>query len=411
MAESIKFNYVAQNTLGEQIKGTVRANTEAKAYTAVKAKGLMPLSVKRADAGMNMEISIPGIKKGPKLKNMSVWAKQFGTLIKAGMPLIKALYVSTENTEDKALKTALQGVYSDVDKGSSLAVALSKHPDTFPPLIVNLIRVGEAGGFLEKTLTAVAENLNSEVEIRGRIKSALVYPVVVGVIAILAVVVMLIFVVPVFVDMFEGMGSTLPLPTQILITLSENMIWAGPLALAVIFGIGAVYKKNKNKEGVRKVIDKIKLKMPVFGGLNKKVAIARFSRNLAMMVSAGVPLMNALELVGSTADNWVVERAIDHARDMMKKGSTLSTPLEDHEDVFPSMVTSMIAVGEDSGALDQMLDSIADFYEDEVKLTTDSLSSAMEPVMILFLGGIIGGMVVSLYMPMFSIFGEIAEAG
>lgn len=411
MAESIKFNYVAQNTLGEQIKGIVRANTEAKAYTAVKSKGLMPLSVKRADAGMNMEISIPGIKKGPKLKNMSVWAKQFGTLIKAGMPLIKALYVSTENTEDKALKTALQGVYSDVDKGSSLAVALSKHPDTFPPLIVNLIRVGEAGGFLEKTLTAVAENLNSEVEIRGRIKSALVYPVVVGVIAILAVVVMLIFVVPVFVDMFEGMGSTLPLPTQILITLSENMIWAGPLALAVIFAIGTIYKKNKNKEGVRKVIDKIKLKMPVFGGLNKKVAIARFSRNLAMMVSAGVPLMNALELVGSTADNWVVERAVDHARDMMKKGSTLSTPLEDHEDVFPSMVTSMIAVGEDSGALDQMLDSIADFYEDEVKLTTDSLSSAMEPVMILFLGGIIGGMVVSLYMPMFSIFGEIAEAG
>ena len=405
-----EYSYVAENSKGKKIKGVIEATSEARAYTNIKSQGLTPISVKMAASGLNKEFSIPGFSKGVKVKDLSVFSRQFGTLLKAGMPLVKALQVVTSQTESKPLKVALQAVLSDVEGGSTLGTALSKQPQAFPALMVSLVRVGESGGFLDKTLESVAKNMQSEVELRGKVKSAMVYPVIVGIIAILAVIMMLIFVVPTFEKMFTEMGATLPAPTLLLIKMSENMYWAVPAMVIGLFAFFTWFKKNKDKEHVRKRVDPVKLKLPVFGNLNRKVAIARFSRNLAMMLTAGVPLLNALSLVGSAANNWVMEDALEDVMSEMKKGKSFAAPLAKHE-VFPPIVTQMISVGEESGALSPMLDSIADFYEDEVNRTTEALSAAMEPIMIMFLGGMVGGMVIALYLPMFSLFKELSNQG
>lgn len=402
-AGQIEYAYVAQNSKGTKLKGKVEASSEARAYAALKAQGLVPISVKPAASGMQMEINIPGFKKRVKVKQLSVFAKQFGTLLKAGMPLVKSLQVITSQTESPVLKKALQAVLADVEGGSTLGNAMAKQPHAFPVLMVSLVKVGEGGGFLDKTLESVATNMQAEVELRGKVKGALMYPLIVGIIAILAVAMMLIFVVPVFEEMFKSMGAELPAPTRLLITLSQNMKFIAPLFILFVGGFSFWYKRNKDKESIRKVVDRMKLKAPVFGNLNRKVAIARFTRNLAMMLAAGVPLLNALQLVGAAANNWVMEDALDGVMDEMKKGKSFAAPMAAYP-VFPPIVTQMISVGEESGALATMLDSIADFYEEEVKLTTEALSSAMEPFMIMFLGGMVGGMVVALYMPMFSLF-------
>lgn len=406
---NMEFRYVAQNSKGTKIKGVIEATSEARAYSQLKAQGLVPMSVKPAASGMQKEFSIPGVQKRVKVKPLSVFAKQFGTLLKAGMPLVRALQVVTSQTENPTLKKALQAVLADVEGGATLATAMAKQPQAFPVLMTSLVRVGEGGGFLDKTLESVAVNMQAEVELRGKVKGAMMYPLIVGTIAILAVAMMLIFVVPVFEEMFKSMGASLPAPTQLLINLSKNMSWIAP---AFIVGVGGglfVYRKNKNKENVRKTVDTMKLKAPVFGNLNRKVSIARFTRNLAMMIDAGVPLLNALDLSSSASNNWVMEDALDGVMEEMKKGKSFAQPLTQYP-VFPSIVTQMIAVGEESGTLAQMLDSIADFYEEEVKLATEALSAAMEPFMIMFLGGMVGGMVVALYMPMFSLFKTLSAA-
>lgn len=410
MAEKNKYAYVAFNAAGKKTKGIVEADTESKAYANLKSQGLNPDTLKlQTNAGMQMEIKIPGFEKPVKLANLAIFARQFAVLVKAGMPLVKSLQTVTSQTEDKKLRAALVETLADVERGATLSGAMKKHEKAFPPLMTSLITVGESGGFLDRSLESVARTFKAELELKARVKSAMTYPLIVGVVAILAVAMMLIFVVPTFETMFASLDAELPGPTQLLVTLSHNMIWMGPLFIVVVGGIFFWYRNNKEKEWLRMKLDPLKLKMPVFGNLNKKVSITRFSRNLSMMISAGVPLMTALELVGASANNWVMETALAETRSSMASGRSFSTTLAQHE-VFPPIVAQMILVGEESGSLPQMLESIGDFYDDEVKELTESLASAIEPIMIVGIGGLVGGMIIALYMPMFAMFGAISNA-
>jgi type IV pilus assembly protein PilC len=269
--------------------------------------------------------------------------------------------------------------------------------------MINLVRAGEIGGFLDGALETIAGNFESEVKLRGTIKAALTYPVIVLIMAIVGVFAMLIFIVPVFKNLFAGLGGTLPLPTQVLVWLSASMIYVVPILVVagVIFSIW--WRKNKNTDRVRHFLDPLKFKIPVFGPLAIKLAIARFSRNFSNMIGAGVPILQALNIVGETSGNWVIQRALNNVADSVRQGKSIAEPLE-LEPVFPAMVTQMIAVGEDSGALETMLAKIADFYDQEVHSSTEQLTAMIEPLMVAFLGVVVGGMIICLYLPIFNIF-------
>lgn len=410
MADKNSYAYVAFDSAGKRKKGVIESDSENKAYVALKTQGLNPDTLKlKSNSGLAMEIKIPGFDKPVGLASLAVFARQFAVLIKAGMPLVRSLQTVTSQTEDKKLKAALVETLSDVERGATLSGAMKKQTNAFPPLMTSLVTVGESGGFLDRSLESIARTFKTELELKARVKSAMTYPVIVGIVAILAVAAMLIFVVPTFETMFKSLNTALPIPTQVLVVLSHNMLWIGPVVLVICGGTFLWYRSNKNTEAVRMRLDPLKLKLPVFGKLNKKVSITRFSRNLSMMLAAGVPLMTALELVGASANNWVIESALAEIRAAMANGRSFSTTLAQH-DIFPPIVAQMILVGEESGSLPQMLDSIADFYDDEVKELTDSLASAIEPIMIVGLGGLVGGMIVALYMPMFSMFGALSNS-
>lgn len=402
-----KYAYTG-NKDGKRVKGVIEELTEQRAYAKLKADGIIPDGIKvQTNTGLQMEIKIPGFEKGVKLKDLAIFAKQFAVLIKAGMPLVKSLETVTSQTQSKQLQPALELIQERIGIGDSLSDAMKAQPKVFPQLMTSLVTVGESGGFLDRSLDSVARTFKSELELKQRVKSAMTYPVIVLVVALLAVVGMLAFVVPTFQEMFAGLDSELPAPTQFLVTLSENLGVILPVGLGIGAAIFLWYRANKRKVAVRSRVDAFRLKMPVFGNLNKKVSITRFSRNLSMMLSAGVPLMKSLELVGASADNYIVESAIDRVREKMASGRAFSSVLSE-ETIFPDMVYQMIMVGEESGALPDMLDSIGDFYDDEVKELTDSLASAIEPVMIVGIGALVGAMVVALYMPMFSMFSAVS---
>jgi type IV pilus assembly protein PilC len=353
--------------------------------------------------GLQREIQLPGGGGRVKLKDLAVMARQLATMVSAGLSLIRALGILAEQTESKALGKVLSQVRGDVETGQSLSAAMGKHPEAFPPLMVNIVRAGEVGGFLERALVSVADNYENEVKLRAKIKSAMTYPVVVFCMAIVAVIAMLIFIVPIFKDMFESMGGTLPLPTLILVHLSQAIKWVGPVLLVAGVAFTFWWNKHKNDEAIRSRIDPWKLRVPVFGMLFKKVAVSRFTRNFGTMVGAGVPMLQALEIVGHTSGNWVIERAVEDVQESVRRGESLSGPLARHS-VFPPMVVQMMAVGEDAGSLELMLAKISEFYDQEVEATTEQLTSLIEPLMIAFLGVVIGGMIIALYLPIFNIF-------
>jgi type IV pilus assembly protein PilC len=371
--------------------------------------GLTPIEINQSatGTGLQMELNFGGLEKGVKLKDLAVMARQLATMVAAGLSLLKALTILSEQTESKKLARTLSIVRTQVETGSSLSEALAKHDAIFPPLMIHLVRAGEVGGFLDQALESVAETFEKDVKLMATIKSAMTYPVVVLFMAIVAMIGMIVFIVPVFKNMFADLGGELPLPTQILVTLSENAVWGVPLLVvaAVVFAVW--WSKNKRTDKVRAFVDPLKLKIPVFGQLFQKVAISRVTRNLGTMTRSGVPILQALAIVGDTSNNWVLEHALREVQDSVRSGRSISGPLSEHP-VFPSMVVQMIAVGEDSGSLEQMLGKIADFYDDEVQTTTEALTSLIEPLMIAVIGVLIGGIIVSLYMPMFSIYGEIS---
>lgn len=405
MATSLAYTYKGRDSAGKVVKGRLDAASEGAATARLRTMGLSPISITEAAAGtgLNKEIRLPGISKGVGLKDLSVMSRQMATMTSAGLSLLRTLNILSEQTENKQLAKILTIIRNDVETGISLSEAMEKHSAVFPPIMINLVRAGETGGFLENSLNSVAANFESEVKLRDTIKSALAYPVIVLIMALVAVVGMLIFIVPVFENMFKGLGGTLPVPTQILVVLSKVMVWLGPLLLVLGIAFAFWWRANKNTERVRKVVDPLKLKLPVFGPLMTKLAVARFSRNFSTMIGAGVPILQSLSIVGETSGNWVVESALRKVQESVRQGKSIAGPLA-QEPVFPPMVTQMIAVGEDAGALEQMLSKIADFYDQEVQATTEQLTALIEPLMIAFIGVVIGGMIVALYLPMFSIF-------
>lgn len=407
MAATKTYEYAVRDRAGKVVKGRIEAPNQAAVANRLRTMGLAPISVSEVQTGgLQREISIPGMSDRIGLKDLAIMARQLATMVSAGLALIRALAILAEQTENKALTKVLQQVRSDVEAGVAFSSALAKHSQVFPPLMINMVRAGEVGGFLDEVLVSVAENFEDEVKLRGKIKSAMTYPVIVFIIAILAMIGMLLFIVPVFSGMFESLGGTLPLPTRILVWLSNFMKWAiVPMAVA----LGAFmywWSKHKNDQGVRERVDPWKLKVPVFGQIFRKLAVARFTRNFGTMIHAGVPILQALEIVGSTSGNVVIEHATRDVQDSVRRGESLAGPLAAHP-VFPPMVVQMIAVGEDTGALDAMLQKVADFYDQEVEATTEQLTSLIEPIMIVVIGSIIGAMVIGLYMPIFGIFNLI----
>jgi type IV pilus assembly protein PilC len=340
------------------------------------------------------------------LKDLAVMARQFATMIDSGLSLLRALAILAEQSSNKTLAKTLAEVRTAVESGESLSASLGKHPRVFPTLMVSMTRAGEVGGFLDRALLQIAGNFEAEVKLRSKIKSAMTYPVVVFVLAIVAVIGMLIFIVPVFANMFKDLGGTLPAPTRVLVFLSHSLTLGLPVLIVggVVFVI--VWGRVRHTERVRRVVDPVKLKVPVFGSLFRKVAVSRFTRNLGTMLSSGVPLLTALDVVGEASGNVVIADAAESIGISVRAGDSLATPLSGHS-VFPPMVVQMLAVGEDTGALDTMLSKIADFYDQEVEATTDALTSLIEPLMIAVLGGIIGAMIIALYMPIFSVFNLI----
>jgi len=392
---------------GGTIKGTMEASSTNAVVAKLHAQGLTPLEVSPVSkTGLNQDISIPGFEKRVKVKSLAVFAKQMAGLINAGLPLMRTLTILIEQTEDKPLQAALASVQAEVQSGSAFSIALANHPDVFPPLMVSVIRVGELGGFLGQALSSVARTYADEAELQNKVKSAMTYPIIVLIIAILGVLAMVTFVVPVFEGMFSGMGSALPVPTQILVTVSHNMVWMLPIIIVLAF-IGWIWwVRNRNGERVRRVLDPLKLRLPIFGPLVTKVAVARFARNLSMMLDAGVPLLQALSIVGQAANNWAIEKALEDVQESVREGRSFSVPLA-KAGVFPPIVSQMVSVGEEAGTLSEMLASVADFYEDEVNTATSQLTATIEPILIVGIGVIVGGMVITLYLPIFTLYGEL----
>lgn len=409
MATAQTWAYKARDPQGKIVKGRLDAASEASAVARMRTMGLAPVQLAEAGSGtgLNRDLSLGGLfEEKVKLKDLAVMTRQLSTMVAAGLSLLRALSILADQTENKTLAKALGDVRNSVESGDSLSDSLAKHPRIFPPLMIHLVRSGETGGFLDKSLLSIASTFEADVKLRGTIKSAMTYPIVVLVISLLAVVAMLTFIVPIFEKMFADLGGELPIPTLILVAISKQMWWIAPALIVGVVAFSIWWGRNKHKESVRKVVDPWKLKLPVFGPLMTKVAIARFSRNFATMTGSGVPILQALGIVGETSGNWVIENALHKVQDAVRTGKSIASPLA-QEPVFPSMVTQMIAVGEDSGALEAMLDKIADFYEAEVQSTTEQLTALIEPLLIAFLGIVVGGMVVALYLPVFSIFDQI----
>ncbi|MHB1740400.1 MAG: type II secretion system F family protein [Actinomycetes bacterium] len=406
MAATLTYQYSVRDRQGRIVTGKLEADSPSTVAQKLRSMGYAPVSISQHSAGMKTEIRLPSLGSPVKLKDLAVLSRQFATMISSGLSLLRALSILENQTENKVLAKTLTTVRTDVETGVALSTALAKHPKIFPAIMINMCRAGEVGGFLDAVLVQLAENFEADNKLRGKVKSAMTYPVVVFVMAIIAVTIMLIFVVPVFAKMFSQLGGQLPAPTRVLVILSGFLkVGIIPLIILAIIGF-MVWSRTKHLPQVRNVVDPIKLKTPIFGQLFQKIALSRFTRNLGMMIRSGVPILQALDIVADTAGNVVIGRAVRDVQNSVRNGESLSKPLETHP-IFPAMVVQMMSVGEDTGALDQMLLKISDFYDQEVESTTEALTSLIEPLMIAVLGGIIGSMIVALYLPIFNIYNLI----
>ena len=405
MAGAVAYAYKGRDGAGKVVKGKVDASSEGAVITRLRTMGVQPISISEAGVGTGLqrEVSIPGLgDRAVKMKDIAVMSRQMATMIGSGLSLLRTLTILADQVDNKRLAKIMAEVRDDVETGVSFSDAVGKHDKDFPPLMINMIKAGETGGFLDKALESTAENFEKEVALRSTIKSAMTYPVVVLVMSLVAVVVMLLFIVPIFQDMFTNLGGQLPLPTMMLVYASRAMPIVVPIAAVLGIAFSIWWRTNKNSVKVRAFLDPLKLRLPVFGALFRKIAIARFSRNFSNMIGAGVPILTALRIVGEVSGNYVLEEALVKVAESVRQGESIAGPLTE-SGVFPSMVTQMISVGEDAGSLETMLEKVADFYDQEVKSTTESLTALIEPLLIAFLGVVVGGMIVALYLPIFQI--------
>lgn len=398
------YAYQVRNRAGKILSGTAEGDSQTAVAARLRQEGLIPISITAARAGgLRAELRIPGLgRKKVKLKDLAVFSRQFATMVNSGLSLLRALNILTEQTESKELARVIGEIRNDVERGSSLSAAMSQHPKAFSRLYVAMVRAGEAGGVLDGVLLRLAETLEQQVALRQKIKSAMTYPVVVFVMVLLILSAMLIFVVPMFESLYAELGGVLPLPTRVLLAVSRAVTRFWYIVLAIGIGIGYGLRRYIGTEKGRYQLDVFLLRAPIFGSLIHKVALSRFTRTLAVLMRSGVPILQALEIVAETVGNEVLGRAILDVQKSVKEGESIAKPLEGHR-VFPPMVVQMMAVGEETGALDTMLTKIADFYDQEVEATVEALTSLIEPVLIAVMGATVGSMVVALYMPMFNI--------
>jgi len=396
------FEWKGKGRNGQDATGSLVADSKDAVIGTLRRQQIVVTAVKEK----GKEIAVPrwGGKVPPQL--IAIFTRQFSVMIDAGLPLVQCLEILGSQQEHKAFKRSLIQVRQDVEAGSSLADAMRKHPKTFSDLYTNMVAAGEAGGILDTILQRLATYIEKAVKLNSQVKSAMIYPVAVISIAVIVVIVILWKVIPTFAALFAGLGAELPMPTKIVIAMSNFIAdywWlVGGLMIAGVFFLRRYHATYKGK----RVIDNILLRAPVMGLLMRKIAVARFCRTLATLTSSGVPILDGLQITAKTAGNSIVEDAIMATRKSVEEGKTISEPLGD-TDVFPSMVVQMIAVGEQTGALDTMLSKIADFYEDEVDLAVAGLMKLLEPVLIAFLGVAIGGIVIAMYMPMFTLIGQM----
>jgi type IV pilus assembly protein PilC len=404
------YTYEAIDASGAIVKGKIESESADAAAKSIANQRMTPLQVDRAGTGLNKEIQIPGLRGRTTLKDLAVFSRQFASMTASGLTLLRALAILEEQTSKPKLREAVGRVKTDVQGGSALSAAMTKHPDHFPVLMVNMIKAGEAGGFLDEALGRIARMFEADADLRAKIKSAMTYPVIVLIFSLLLGTGVLIFIVPVFERMFTTLGGSLPLPTKIMVTLSHNMLWIFPLLIAVIVVGARAYRQGMRKSDTfRLKVDRLKLRLPVFGPLMTKLAISRWARNLGTLLGVGVPVIQALDIVGGTAGNAVIGEAMNDVRDTVRVGKQMSSALENHP-LFPSMVTQMLEVGEETGQVTDMLEKVAEYYDKEVETATESLTSAMEPLLVVLLGGVIGTMVICLYLPMFSIYQHINQS-
>ena len=392
------YTWVADTRKGKTLKGELEAANEKIARLQLKRRnlGVKKLKAKPKDLFENISFLQPKVTS----KDLVIFTRQFSTMIDAGLPLVQGLTILSEQMENKTFKNILKQITRDVEGGSTMADAMRKHPKVFDNLYVNLIAAGEVGGMLDIILQRLAAYIEKSQRLKSRIKGAMTYPLVVMAIAIIVITVILVFVIPVFEDMFAGVGSALPAPTQFVVSLSRFMKGNIHFVIAGIIATIFLLKQYRKSKGGRKRTDAIALKLPVFGPLLKKVAVARFTRTLGTMISSGVPILDALEVVAKTSGNVILEEVIFDVRSSIAEGQTIAEPLSESQ-LFPGMVVQMISVGEATGALDTMLGKIADFYEEEVDVAVDALTSMLEPLLMVFLGGSIGGLVIAMYLPIF----------
>ena len=392
------YKWVAETKKGKILKGELEAADERIAQLQLKRRSLTikKIKAKPKDLFENVAFFQPKITA----KDVVIFTRQFSTMIDAGLPLVQGLNILSEQTENKTFQNVLKRVTKDVEGGSSLAEALKKHPKVFDALYVNLVAAGEIGGILDTILQRLAAYIEKAEKLKTRIKGAMTYPIIVVAIAILVIAVILIFVIPVFQEMFSSFGKALPVPTQIVVNMSEFLKGNIHYVIGAFIVFVFVFKKYRNTKKGRKQTDALALKLPVFGNLLKKTAVARFTRTLGTMISSGVPILDALEIVAKTSGNVILEEIIYEVRSSIAEGQTIAEPLSE-ADIFPRMVVQMISVGEATGALDTMLNKIADFYDDEVDAAVEALTSMLEPLLMVFLGGAIGGLVIAMYLPIF----------
>lgn len=398
------FVYSGKTASGEARKGELQAANLAQATAALRRQQILPASISQKKAGGLSSIKIPGFGQKVTTKDLVIFSRQFATMIDAGLPLVQCLDILASQQENAEFKKVLIEVKSSVEGGSTFADALKKHPKVFDDLYVNLIAAGEVGGILDTILNRLSGFLEKAEKLKGKIKGAMTYPAAVIVIAALVVTGLLLWVVPIFEDMFSGFGKALPAPTQMVVNMSKFLQSSWYVILGVLVGIGVGLNRAYKTPKGRRIMDQLFLKAPVMGDLIRKTAVARFTRTLGTMLSSGVPILEGLEIVAKTAGNVIIEEAVMKARTSLSQGKTLAEPLIETK-VFPGMVTQMIAVGESTGALDNMLTKIADFYEEEVDQAVEALTSLIEPMLMAFLGIVVGGLVIALYLPIFQIAG------
>lgn len=396
------FEWKGRDRAGRPQSGILVADNKEAVLSVLRRQQVVPLTVKEK----GKEIALPKIRRGIDEKALAVFTRQFSVMIDAGLPLVQCLQILGEQQENKAFQRIILQVREDVESGSSLANALKKHPQAFGDLYVNMVAAGEAGGILDTILQRLATYIEKAARLKAQVKSAMIYPAAVIAIATLVVYVILWKVIPVFASLFASLGADLPLPTRIVVALSKfvGRFWWLILML-VVAGIIAVRRYYATPQG-KLVIDRILLKTPVLGLVLRKIAVARFCRTLGTLLSAGVPVLEALEITARTSGNAVIEQAILEVRKAVEEGKTMAEPLKTCGQ-FPPMVVQMISVGETTGALDSMLAKIAEFYEEEVDIAVAGMMKLIEPIMIMFLGIVIGGIVISMYLPMFDLISKI----